>query len=900
MKLISKFLLLLFLFSQHVNLAQEFTGQDLGSYKKNFLEGSLLFHENNKILALKYFNNAYQYDQNNSNINYLIGACYLSLENKKQFAEKHLLQAVKNITKNYKDSDPSEKKAPVVAFMYLAKAFLFSYKFSEAEEMLALFDSQMKKKDEIARIESEAIRNQIKYARIFYGSPSSDVQINSLEGKINSEFPDFYPIVSQDEEMIVFASRRKNNLGNSQTALDGFTYEDVFVSYKDGDGTWSEPKSISDNINSFSAESPVGLSFDGQTLILQKDDLGDANLYYSNWDGNDWTFPEPFGSNINSEQIEGSACFNLEKNAIYFSSDREGGFGGMDIYRSVKLPNGQWSLAQNLGPSINTPLNEDCPFLTADGRVLYFSSEGHQSMGGYDVMYAVLDEEGIFSNPINLGFPINSGDDELYFYPNFDNHSIYFASAREKSLGERDIFLAKKMKSFPTNVSLLKCKITNSNCDSFPTNILIKVIESSSGQTIGDFRPNKRNGKFNVILPPDQNFDFKFYQDNREIYSETFSFPIEFSNESMVRNYKILGNKDCKEISLTLDTTLVSKMYLDIAVFNNKKEGKAIKNAKILLDAMNRNSLELVTDSNGKTDKVMVKNGDNIKLKFFDAEKASSIFSFDIKQVASNEQFQKTFYWDEIFPSNNDQNTLTDNSSDTKNSIDKNENKILLDVLVYENKNSKSPASLAEFQLKGTDGSQNKYITDGEGKVTGINLKKNVNYQFLTASGELMKNSGLITTQGITKKKTFQKTLYLSADLIDNSEVPDNSENSSNRFKFYFKYNMNQIDVDAPEFKDFIASAKEIKTTKGQVNFKIKTSSSKVPTKKYKNNLELSNKRLKKSIDILLKALEKENISESEFVISKRSAVVSGPKYSGDGSNKSKYLKYQYVIIEAY
>ena len=894
-----KFLIsfLLFYFSYAFCFSQQINGDDLGSYKKNFKEGCLLFNENNKILALKYFQNAYQYDSSNSNINYLIGVCFFNLENKKQFAERYLQKAIKHVTKNYRDSDPAEKKAPVLAFMYMAKSFLFSYKFSEAEEMLALFDAQMKKKDEIARIESEATKNQIKYARIFYNSPSTDVDIQHLGNKLNSIYPEFSTVVSPDERMLFFAFRGKNNEGSFQVALDGYPFEDVFISYKLKDGSWSDPKSISPNINTSSAEIPVGISFDSQTLILQKDDLGDVNLYYSNWDGHDWTLPNRFGSNINTEFVEGGACFSLDKNVIYFSSNRPGGFGGMDIYRSVKLPNGEWSLAQNLGPSINTALNEDSPVITADGKIFYFSSAGHQSMGGYDAMYSVLDEEGNFSNPINLGFPLNTSDDELCFFPTFDNHRLYFSSSREKSLGEKDIFLATKRKSFPVNVSLLNCALISSECDSFPENILLRVTDLSTGQKIGEFRPHKENGAFSVILPPAQIFDFTFYRDSSRVFSEQFEFPYEYSNESLTRNYRIKRiGKNCEDFVIELDSAMISNISLDLFVLNNPKDKKPIEGLKAQIQQDSKESYVSLTDIEGKVKFSKIKNGDRVKINFIKDDKSSDSFYFQALTDPNSNSFQKYYYLDEIFP---EPGKLVNKDLPTKKEKIKVDPKIFLNLKVLDTKTSKLAIPNSEVKITGTDGSTLVFNSDKNGKVNEIPLKKNVNYEIAARASEKKSSSVIVSTEGISKDKIIQKSIFLS-DEQEVVDVADNSERKGNSYKFYFKYNMNQLDVEASAFKDFILAIDKIYEEKGAVNLKIKASSSTVPSKKYKSNKTLSEKRLKKSLELLFAKIQKEGINTSSVKVIQKKAIVSGPKFDGDSYKKSKYEKYQYVSIEAF
>ena len=198
--------------------------------------------------------------------------------------------------------------------------------------------------------------------------------------------------------------------------------------------------SISQNINTNSHEASINLTADGQTLIVYKDDGGDGNIYFSKWDGNDWTSIQSFGSDINSKYWESHACLSADNNTLYFVSDRPGGYGGRDIYRCVKLPNGLWSKSLNVGPTINTKYDEDGPFISADGITLNFSSIGHKSMGGFDIFVSMIEEDKKFSEPRNIGYPINTTDDDVFFVTSPDGKRGYFSSAKAGGLGDKDLY----------------------------------------------------------------------------------------------------------------------------------------------------------------------------------------------------------------------------------------------------------------------------------------------------------------------------------------------------------------------------------------------------------------------------------------------------------------------------
>ncbi|MBI3518242.1 MAG: PD40 domain-containing protein, partial [Bacteroidetes bacterium] len=283
-----------------------------GSYSDYFREGIFLIGEENYDVALKNFLEAYKIDSTSANLNFNIGYCYLNSSMNKGLAESHLAKAVQKITKNYKNDDPSEKEAPPIAYFYYGKALHFNYKFDEAMAQYDFFEK------------------------------------NYVKDKTTREDVEFYKAQTVYAKELVAAPINVNNTGGEKTQ-DGQYYEDIVISYKDENDKWSSPKSISPNINTVGHEASVNLTPDGQTLIVFKGvSEKDGNIFFSNWDGKDWSSLQSFGSDINSKYWESHACLTADNNTLYFVSDRPGGYGGRDIYRCVRLPNGAWSKALNV------------------------------------------------------------------------------------------------------------------------------------------------------------------------------------------------------------------------------------------------------------------------------------------------------------------------------------------------------------------------------------------------------------------------------------------------------------------------------------------------------------------------------------------------------------------------
>lgn len=268
-----------------------------------------------------------------------------------------------------------------------------------------------------------------------------DVEIENLGPDINSEFYDYAPVIDADENIMIFTSRRKEQNLNQDVSDDNIPYEDIFVSKKIN-GLWDYPDNIGNVVNTMYHDSNVGLSKDGKDLYIYKDE-NNGDIYVSNIDENgEWSYPEPLDKHINSAYSETSVSISPDGNTMFFASDKPGGEGGIDIWISHKNNKGGWEKSTNLGAPINTAFDEDGPFIGFDGKTLYFSSRGGNGMGGYDIYRVEYDSASqVWSTPTNMGYPINTPDDDIYFTPSKDGKSAYYASVKEDGLGYTDLYM---------------------------------------------------------------------------------------------------------------------------------------------------------------------------------------------------------------------------------------------------------------------------------------------------------------------------------------------------------------------------------------------------------------------------------------------------------------------------
>ncbi len=361
-----------------------------------------------------------------------------------------------------------------------------------------------------------------------YKSESKQVEIVNLGNTINSEYPDYAPVISADEQTLFFTSRRPNSTGGLVDAADGWNMEDIYICVKDSLNNWSAPEQMPGYINSRGHDANIGLSPDGQKLFIYRDDELEeglaGNIYSSDWKFKRWSTPLLMPEPVNSPYWETGISITPDEKTMYFSSNRPGGYGGLDIYSVKALPNGDWALPENLGPKINTAYNEESPFIHPDGKTLYFSSEGHSSMGGFDVFFSSL-EDSIWTNPINMGYPINTAQNELYFVLSADARRGYFSGVRSETFGDKDIYVA-NLPERPVQIILLKGQVVDKD-DGRPLATFIKVYDNASKELIYVLNSNGVNGRFSSVLPPHKNYNVQIEveQPGYSLYSVNIHIP---------------------------------------------------------------------------------------------------------------------------------------------------------------------------------------------------------------------------------------------------------------------------------------------------------------------------------------------------------------------------------------
>lgn len=412
-KLIRKFKCFLFLVIFLAAFTATVSAQSSGELKQLFAKAeSYYLYEDYELANQLYL----LFDTTgNSNIQYKIGNCYLNIPGEKEKSIPYLKNAVKNASYESKTLTFSEKKAPLDAYFSLSKAYLINNDPDKALNTLQTFNRLAKETTSKGGMQNldyveqqiQACRNTIKFKDNPVSFSRKSMGSDFSQGSINDN-----PAVSFDGNTMVYTERRgKVNA--------------IFCSRKEK-GIWQPPVEITAALNAGDDCSSSSLNRDGTQLFLYKTDNYDGVIYSSDYVSGAWMPIKKLNKNINTKFYESHASISYNGKKLYFTSNRDGGQGNLDIYVSEKDATGDWGPAFNLGSVINTPFNEDTPFITQNDSVLYFSSEGHNSLGGFDNFKSDKKGSG-WSTPVNLGFPINTTDDDKFFEPANNGKNAYYS-----------------------------------------------------------------------------------------------------------------------------------------------------------------------------------------------------------------------------------------------------------------------------------------------------------------------------------------------------------------------------------------------------------------------------------------------------------------------------------------
>ncbi|MGZ3941010.1 MAG: hypothetical protein ACXVPB_07605 [Bacteroidia bacterium] len=455
-------------------------------HELEFLKANEFYDINNYVQALDGYLRVEKIFPKEIELKHRIGVCYLNIHDDKAKALPYLLEVHK--AGIYKDE----------LLLELGMAYQYAYQFENAIKFYTQYRERSSQKKwplidhyiETCENGKELIKKPI------------DVKFENLGKEVNSKYPDYYPFVSKDEGALYFTSRREDCIGSQRSAL-GYYSSDVYVSRVEK-GEWQKAKNVGVPINTAYDEEIVGLSQDGKKMVVyvdrkdQPSDLMQTEIQKTKNFGR----PVAFNPPINTDGVELEGGYTNDGNTFYFTAVRKGGMGDADVYVTNKLPNGEWGIPQNLGPNINTIYKEGFPVISEDKQYLYFASQGHTNMGGFDIFKSKWNENKKEWGPAeNIGYPVNTTDDDMMYSLAGQGRDGYLSAWRKEGYGDLDVYKVTFL-SVEERLTALVGNVRSADTTIKTIEATASIFDSKTGKEIDSKEVNRKTGRYIFIVEP--------------------------------------------------------------------------------------------------------------------------------------------------------------------------------------------------------------------------------------------------------------------------------------------------------------------------------------------------------------------------------------------------------------
>lgn len=499
--------------------------------------------------AIPFLEKAEDFNPNYSLLNYMLGYCYINTDSK--FKALQFLTAARDLNPNV---------SPNIDY-YVGQAYHLKYQWDKAIENYEKFRNNLKNNKKIDQQQlqymSEDVTKRIEQCRHGkkYMEKPERVWIDNMGPNVNSKFPEYAPFISADESVLIFTGRRDDTQGGGSDPNDGKYFEDAYICRRNAKGVWEKSQNMGDLINHKTHDAPAGLSPDGKKLFVFYGWKGGGDIYFSDFINGQYTEPKSCGKNISTKDYESSASISFDGKELYFAANREGGFGEEDIYVSKwDEKKKEWGPGVNLGNVINTKERETGVFLHPDGETMYFASKGHSTMGGFD-LFMSKKVNGAWTTPVNLGYPINSPDDDVFFVVSGSGRYGYYSSFREDGLGEKDLYritflgpekppmtnaednllasiaepvkqivIEPKVEIKTSNLAILKGTVKDAKT-LIPLEAHIDIVNNETNELVASFTSDAKTGAYLVSLPSGKNYGIAVKKDGYLFHSENINLP---------------------------------------------------------------------------------------------------------------------------------------------------------------------------------------------------------------------------------------------------------------------------------------------------------------------------------------------------------------------------------------
>lgn len=448
------------------------------------LEAESYFYYEEYAEALPIYLRLKKLQPENYNFIYKIGVCYLNIPYEKHLSIAYLEKATEKASIKFKPNNAFETITPLESYFYLGNAYRVNGQYDDALKTYRKFKSLINDKV----YNTEIVDQQIAAVEAFYALSKRPVFFDTLNlgDRINTRFADFNAVVTPDENTMVYNQKQQ--------------FYDALMFTQKVKGKWSPPINIMSELRVDGDVYATGLSADGSELYLYRSDEFDGNIYISRFKKGRWTPIIKLNELINTKYWESHASVSSDGKTLFFTSNRKGGFGGLDIYKATRVTGDNWENIQNLGNIINTSYNEESPFLTEDGKTLYFSSYGHYNMGGYDVFYSTQLDDKTWAAPLNLGYPLNTPDDDLFFLPVRNGKGGFMSRYYPGGNGRNDIYSFEVYSGQHPRKFKIQLVAGVEGLVSKPESITLKIVNKSNRDTIVLVNLNPNDARSTQIL----------------------------------------------------------------------------------------------------------------------------------------------------------------------------------------------------------------------------------------------------------------------------------------------------------------------------------------------------------------------------------------------------------------
>jgi outer membrane protein OmpA-like peptidoglycan-associated protein len=535
----------------------------------SFEKGQKDFSERNYQSALENFNKYLEKDSSKTIAIFRIGQIYESFRN----VEKASAYYKKVIEKD------TNKLAYVTAYTYLGSRALERGEFQEAKKWL---DVSQKYSNKNAMVYQQILRQQktADFGILALANPLN-IKPEALPKEVNHKKKQYFPVLTADNNTMIFTSRNEDE------------DENIYFSTKN-QNVWSKPISISENINSPFNEGTCSISADGKIMVFTscegRQSFGSCDLYISKKENNVWSKPENLGAAINSNFWDSQPSLSSDGSRLFFSSERPFGQGKKDIWMSELDTKGQWKKATNLGKEINTAYDEVSPFMHANGQSLFFSSNGKEGMGSFDIFMSVMSPKG-FGETINLGYPINTSHDEISLFISADGQKAFYSVDKNQDVQLYTFDIPEKLASKINKTYYIKGYVLEQQSQK-PLYASLELIDQRTGAKLSKFMTDPITGDYMAILPGDGKY--VLYVETPEHFFKSLHF--DFTKDKSDPKLNIELSKIEKQKAATLEN-----IYFDSGSANLRPESN-IELTK-LKELLEKNKT-LKTEISGHTDDV--------------------------------------------------------------------------------------------------------------------------------------------------------------------------------------------------------------------------------------------------------------------------------------------------------